>query len=100
MITYLRDLRALPAHNPSALANQNKIAGEIITRVIARDSLEPDDGGSELPTAIFHFNPMSSHTEETCPCCVCSPCIGCDRYLAWRILASDKMCIHDQDSNQ
>lgn len=97
MITYLR---ALPAHNPSALANQNKIARKVITGVIARDSLEPDDSGSELPTAIFHFNPMSSHTEEARPRCVGSPCIGCDRYLAWRILARDKIRLSNQDSNQ
>jgi hypothetical protein len=27
--------------------------------VIARDCLEADDSGSELPTAIFQLNPMS-----------------------------------------
>ena len=89
MITYLW---AFLTHNPSVLADWNKIAGKVITGVIAQDCPESDNSGSELPTAIVHFNTMSSYTEEAHPCCVDSPCIGHDRYLARHILANNEIC--------
>ena len=59
-----------------------------MTRVITRYRSEADDSGSELPIALFHIDPMTGHTEEAGSCGVGGPCICCDRYLAWRILAS------------